>query len=356
MYPSSERRFLATNLITIIILFVLILAGGIVRSTGSGMGCPDWPKCFDRIIPPTDVSQLPEGYEEKFVKKRVEKNNRFAKSLELLGFGKMATQIREDKSILQPETFNAGKTWTEYVNRLIGAITGFLLLGCAIFSVTYLKSRKRIFALSVFNLLLVVFQAWLGSIVVSTNLLAWVVTVHMLVALAILAISIYTYFQARILRERSLLANQHPGAIRILTIIALWLTVFQVALGTEVREQIDAIATTMKNFDRAEWVQQVGFELNLHRDLALVVFLFNFVLLVLIRRKYMGSTYHFKYMTYVILLIAVQIVTGITLSRFALPPVAQAAHILLASLIFGAQYYLLLLLKQNKLYKSRITR
>lgn len=356
MYPSSERRFLATNFLTIISLFVLILAGGIVRSTGSGMGCPDWPKCFDRIVPPTAKSQLPDDYQERFVQRRVEKNNRFARSLEMLGFGEMATQIREDKTILEPEPFNAGKTWTEYINRLIGAITGLFLLGCAVFSITYLKSRKRIFVLSVFNLLLVVFQAWLGSIVVSTNLLAWVVTVHMLVALAILAISIYTYFQARILRERSLLANQHPGAIRIVTIIALWLTVFQVALGTDVREQIDAIAATMKNFDRAEWVRNVGFEFNLHRDLAILVFLFNFVLLILIRRKYMGSTYHFRYMTYIMLLIALQIVTGTTLSRFGLPPVAQAAHILLASLIFGAQYYLLLLLKQNRLYKSRIIR
>lgn len=356
MYPSSERRFLAINQLSIISLFVLILAGGVVRSTGSGMGCPDWPKCFDRIVPPTKSSQLPPNYQDKFVQKRIEKNNRFAKSLEMLGFGKMAAEIRSDKSILEPEVFNAGKTWTEYVNRLIGAITGLLLLGCAVFSITYLKSRKRIVVLSVVNLLLVIFQAWLGSIVVSTNLLAWIVTVHMLVALAILAISIYTFFQARVLRERSFLANQEPGAIKIVAIIALWLTVFQIALGTDVREQIDAIAASLNNLNRAEWVQRVGFEFDLHRDLAILVFVFNFVLLVLIRRKYMGSTYHFRYMTYIILLIAVQIVTGTTLSRFALPPVAQAAHLLLACLLFGAQYYLLLLLKQNRLYKSRIIR
>lgn len=354
MYPTSERRFLAANRITIISLFVLILAGGIVRSTGSGMGCPDWPKCFDRIIPPTNKSQLALNYQERFVQKRVEKNERFASSMQMLGFGKLASQIRDDKSILEPEPFNVSKTWTEYINRLIGAVTGLFLLACAVFSLTYLKSRKRVFALSVFNLFLVVFQAWLGSIVVSTNLLAWVVTVHMLVALAILAISIYTYFQARILRDRALLANQEAGPIRIVTIIALWLTVFQVALGTEVREQIDAIAASMKGFDRAEWVKNVGWEFNYHRDLAILVVLLNLLLLILIRRKYMGSTFHFKYMTYVILLIGLQVVTGMTLSRLGLPPVAQAAHILLASLIFGAQYYLLLLLKQNRLYKSRI--
>lgn len=356
MYPSSERRFLATNFLAIVFLFVLILAGGIVRSTGSGMGCPDWPKCFDRIVPPTNESQLPQGYQQRFVQQRVKKNERFARSLDVLGFGELASRIREDRTILHPEEFNAAKTWTEYVNRLIGALTGFLLLGCALLSLTYLKSRKRIFFLSWINLLLVVFQAWLGSIVVSTNLLSWVVTVHMLLALAIVAICIYTYFQARILRDRSLLSNQHAGGIRVVTVIALFLTIIQIALGTEVREEIDAVAESMKYLGRPEWTQKVGFQFNLHRDLAIVVFFFNLVLLVLIRRKYLGNTLHFRYMIYIALLIIAQIVTGVILSRLALPPVAQTIHLFLASLIFGAQYYLLLLLKQNKLYKSRIVR
>ena len=116
---ASKTRFRKVNAATVILLFVLILAGGVVRSTGSGMGCPDWPKCFGRYVPPTSSSDLPKDYKQKYVERRLAKNGRFAKTLDIFGFSDLARRIREDKSILVPEEFNAAKTWTEYINRLI---------------------------------------------------------------------------------------------------------------------------------------------------------------------------------------------------------------------------------------------
>jgi cytochrome c oxidase assembly protein subunit 15 len=172
---ALKNRFRKVNLISIILLFVLILAGGVVRSTGSGMGCPDWPKCFGMYVPPTSSAELPKDYKDKYVAGRLAKNQRFAKTLDVFGFSDLARRIRDDKSILVPEEFNAAKTWTEYVNRLLGEITGLALLLTAILSFAYRKENKLIIFLCILNVVLVGFQAWLGSIVVSTNLVAWIV-------------------------------------------------------------------------------------------------------------------------------------------------------------------------------------
>ena len=60
------------TIISIVIVYLVILAGGIVRMTGSGMGCPDWPKCFGFLIPPTERSQLVWKSNSEYNKNQIE--------------------------------------------------------------------------------------------------------------------------------------------------------------------------------------------------------------------------------------------------------------------------------------------
>ena len=310
-----------------------------MRSTGSGMGCPDWPKCFGRYIPPTNASELPKDYKQAYADKRLAKNKRFAKTLDLLGYSPLAARIRNDKSILMPEEFNSARTWTEYINRLIGAVAGFFLLLSAVYSLKYRKINKMITALSMFNVILVGFQAWLGSIVVSTNLVVWIVTVHMLIALAILAISIATYHMAKVAGRYKM---QIKPVITIMTLLVLGLSILQITFGTEVREKIDAVASHLEGSYRESWISRAGDIFGQHRDMAVVVLVLNIVLYVLVRRNFNRHSIQQQLMSFTFLMLMLQIVTGILLSYWALPPFAQAAHIVLASLVFGTQFYLLL--------------
>ncbi len=343
MFPPAERRFLRINKLTIISLFAVILAGGIVRSTGSGMGCPDWPKCFDRLVPPTDASQLPAGYEEKYIAGRKAKNERFARTLERFGQRDLADRIRHDESILRHEEFNVAKTWTEYVNRLVGAITGFLLLLCAIFAFTFFKTKKRIFVWSVINVFAVGYQAWLGSIVVSTNLMPWIITVHMLLALVIVAISIYTYFKARSLRDKDLLLNHTSSGIKWLAVLSLVLIVVQVAVGTGVREEIDIIASSGA-LDRGAWLHRVGQVFDIHRGLAVVSAIVVVLLFFVVRSRFASNTHQSRFTNTLVMLLGLQLISALILQYLDMPPVAQTVHLVVASLFFGNQYYLVLLL------------
>ena len=346
MYPVREKRFINVNRITIFVLFLVIIAGGVVRSTGSGMGCPDWPKCFNRIIPPTDVSQLPAGYEQHYIDGRVKKNERFAKIVNFFGYPDLANKILHDESILEHEEFNVAKTWTEYVNRLVGVLAGFALLFTAVYSFVYVKTKSSITVWSVLNVLFVIVQAWLGSIVVSTNLMPWIITIHMLLALLIVGVSIYTFYLATTLRNRTILVNYKSTGLKTLAIVSLIIMLIQVVYGTEVREIIDHL--NADGVPRESWIDSIGINYTIHRFLAYLTLAISVIFFFLVKNRFNKSSIQSKYAWYVLILVLLQMLSGIILARFAVPAFVQTTHLVVASLFFGAQYYLMLLMTKLK--------
>ena len=357
MSPSTKKSinsYRRLSGITVVAVYFLILVGGIVRSTGSGMGCPDWPKCFGSIVPPTSVDQLPANYQEIYLEKRLAKNDRFVATLSKLGFTDTAEQLANDKSIQVEEEFNATKTWIEYINRLIGVVIGLLILATLIKSLSLWSQDKWIPGTAFLALVLVSFTGWIGSIVVSTNLLAWMITFHMLLALALVAMLLYSHRRASRLLAKKISAQFMPKKILWLLLSVSFLMLIQVVLGTQVREGIDRVSFAMGNLLREEWIGKVGMVFLIHRSFSLVLLGLHVLYFIWAFKFSTRSTSFNNWNQALLALLVIEIASGVGMAYFGLPAYLQPIHLLFGSLILGVQFILILQLKDQSNFKTNL--
>lgn len=319
-------RFLSTA--TIVAVYLVILAGAVVRMTGSGMGCPDWPKCFGQWIPPTDVSQLPADYESRYLEIRKEKLDKYIALIDAIGMPQVAMAMQNDPSLLETEEFNPVGTWIEYVNRLCGFMSGNFMLALFIASLWWLKRRPLIPIVVFIALVSIVFQAWLGSVVVATNLLPWTITIHMVVAFLIIALLIQV--------RQSL--SEHPTEVPVklkgVLAISILLTLVQVVLGTQVRQEVDFIARQFA--DRGEWIAQISGLFEIHRSFSIILVLITGWFIY--KNKALWSDWAMKALGG---LLAIEVLLGMILAYLEMPRFAQPLHLLVVTLFFGVQCWLL---------------
>ncbi|MEY4634955.1 MAG: hypothetical protein RJA55_753 [Acidobacteriota bacterium] len=293
---SFQRLALWTTATT----YFLILVGGLVRASGAGLGCPDWPRCFGGWVPPMSVAELPPQFD--------------------------------------PSQFNPTLMWTEYLNRLLGAAVGLLIIATAASAWRHHRRDPRILWTTIAAVLLTGFQGWLGGRVVAHELAAWIVTVHMVVALVIVQMLLYVTVQAW---PRP---GQTPSAalrgVRPWVMVLIAITLIQIVLGTQVRGGVDAALDAGVARDAA--LATVGTYDLLHRDAAFVVLLgsilFQFWLaarrapMVVLRWSWISLG-----------LAVLQIGLGVVMAYVTLLPAAQVLHLTVASLFLGAQTVVLLL-------------
>ena len=325
MNSTATRRFRKLCLSTLVAVYFLVLVGGVVRSTGSGMGCPDWPKCFGQWVPPTAVSQLPENYKEQFASYREKKNQKFARYLSFIGLQETSNKILEDKSILVEADFNASKTWVEYLNRLVGVVIGMMIIALFVASWRIKNADPALFNGSLVVLILVIIQGWLGSIVVSTNLTSWTVTVHMLLALLIVAILVWLMVRSG---QRKVLQVKN---LRIWLIGGMAALIIQIILGTQVRETLDRLAATV---NREDWIANAGLDFIIHRTFSWLVLLIIAGLWLKLRK----TSTEKSFLVVPFLLILSSLLTGAAMAFLAVPPLLQPIHLLLAVVTFGWFY------------------
>jgi cytochrome c oxidase assembly protein subunit 15 len=298
------------------------------------MGCPDWPTCFGRWIPPTSVTQLPADYKEIYSAYRERKNERFARYLNALGMKSVAANILNDPSILEESDFNPVKTWIEYVNRLVGVIIGLLIFAVFATSLRFRKTEPVLTVVALITFLLVGFQGWIGSVVVSTNLTPWTITVHMFLALVIVGLLIFMLHQSNYVTE----ITSSLGFWWL--VVCMMVLLVQILLGTQVREGIDKVARMVP---RVDWIANLGIEFVIHRSFSWIVLVLHLVLILKLRKTEGSKAFALT----LILLILGTILTGVTMAYWAVPPVFQPVHLLLATVTFGMQFLFLLKLKRT---------
>jgi heme a synthase len=331
-FIKINRRF---GIITISSVFLLLLAGGFVRSTGSGMGCPDWPKCYDKLYPPTHVNQLPIGYQFEYVIKRVEKAKKFSKLIAKLGFKKESESILKDPNLFQPEEFNTTKAWIEYINRLIGVLSGLFSL---VFFVTLFIIRKQIsrskFVYGVLGFVLMLFNAWMGSIVVATNLFPILISIHYVAAYAVLFFFMLSIHQTKLnLESLSLMKFKYYYLMMGI------LSIVQVVLGTQLRHFTDeAVAKNILIVNEAVNFSFLGISFTRHWLMALFLIFISLVPLFVLRKKVERKWQYFNLGLSSVLI--VQYFTGVVNLRYNFPLVAQVSHILFGGLVFGISLYI----------------
>jgi cytochrome c oxidase assembly protein subunit 15 len=254
-YPADSAlpRFRRLATITLLAVYFLILVGASVRASGAGMGCPDWPTCFGSWIPPTDESQLPANYQEIYSE---------------LGYA--------------DTRFNVVKTWTEYMNRLLGVTIGLLIFATAVVSWPLRRLNRRITWASIATFLMVGFQGWLGSRV-----------------------------------GRSIL---------------------QVTMGTQVREMTDILRVSQGEELRSAWIEAMPWFFYVHRSFSAFVLFANLWLARLLINS-LGWMHTLTRLTIgMIVIIGVAVTSGATLGHLGMPALVQPLHLLAATLLFGLQF------------------
>ena len=317
--------FRKLGIATIVSIYLLVLAGGIVRSTGSGMGCPDWPQCFGMLIPPTEASQLPANYQQIYA-------------------SKLHGEVE----------FNVTKTWIEYLNRLLGALTGIIVFATFIASISYWKKDKIITILSFLGLILIGANGALGKYVVDSFLKPGVVTLHMMLAVLVVFVLLYAIARAwsKIIKTEEI--EQKPFLNKIIVLV-LVVSTSQVLLGTQVREAIDkVIASPIFGYNRETWIEQMGLSFYIHRSYSLLILGLHIYLIWQLRKNIQQQGIIYKFMQVLILIVGVEILSGTIMAYFGVPAFIQPIHLTLAIVSLGIQFVILLLMNFKRIAVQKV--
>lgn len=337
-----DRRFITWAGITLVFLYLVILAGSVVRATGSGMGCPDWPRCFGYYIPPTDPSQLDFHLAHEYKKSMmIIENDTLWRAKEAFTSGQTFDRRNWEKyPVHNYAKFVVAQTWTEYINRLCGALSGLASLVLLYYAIRRWRTDKPSLVLVLVHLFVIGFVAWLGKVVVDSNLKPVTITLHMLCALIMVFIMIYIRVRAKTIAgimERVNISRQ----MRYLLIFSLLFTLAQIVLGTQVRQQVDALNKASDDGSRETWIAMLSSQYTVHLSMAMMLVVLNIFIWFRLR-KWLVVPEAKTLLRSSVIIILVTYVAGVVMHRFGIPAFVQPVHLFFAMVLAGVQYALIL--------------
>ncbi len=338
---KTKKRLNTAGKIGLICMFLIILAGSFVRITGSGMGCPDWPKCFGYFIPPTDIStvELQEG--RLYSKGQMviyhdtlwiaEQSFNYSSEFWKTNIGSEAALQVYPKH--QYAEFNAFHTWTEYINRLLTGLLGLPILVMSFLALIYCRKSKDYWPIiySIFAIVMILFEAWLGKMVVDKNLNTSTITLHMIGSLGILLSLLFL-----IRRTNENVDYTIPSTLRKALSFFFLIHLVQLLLGTQVRESVDLLIEN--GIGRNIIVENLPIGFKIHRSFSILIVILTTMMFFQYKRLPVKPT---KFLL-LFCFIGIEILFGVGLAYLGLPLVLQPLHLLFSIILFALSGMLLL--------------
>ena len=321
----------------LICVIVLVFVGAIVRVTGSGLGCPDWPTCWGCLIPPTSADQIDVA------------------KLDLEKFKRHAARKGIDPDSITRETilesFDPVHTWIEFVNRLTSLPLGLASLLLALFSFRAKKHRGWVIGLSWFSLFDVLGNAVMGAMVVRSGLQPGIITLHMALAFLLIAVLVTVIWLTR--PEPSFVKSAPLGSSKLLVVSWVFFACLfgEGLMASQVREQTDelqkTVATASESNERASWSEELGKTLvyKVHRS-------FSWVLLItaILIFRWRGQLQQpAREPTLILGFIVAMMLMGVVMAHIAVFQAVQVLHVgSTAVLLAIAWHWLVRLMAANR--------
>jgi len=275
-------RLARLSLVTTVLTFLLATAGGLVRATDSGLGCPGWPTCYGRWIPPANHHAI-----------------------------------------------------IEWTHRLLASLVSFGVIATCVVAVLFYRRDRTTVRLGLAIVPLVIGQALLGAYVVEHKLEAWTVVAHLGLGMGFAATLIFLTVHL----TASSRGRAEPRTLTLLAAAAAGVFV-QLLLGSWVTGQEAGLAFKDWPLYGGRVVPNLGHEVAalqfLHRTWAYALVALVFTVAVHVRRRYPAGDPVRRLVTAAAALVVVQVGLGVLNIATRLNAAVVTAHLGVATLIWGS--------------------